>query len=483
MCPVCFAIALLALLLTAVPAVAQMPMHPAKTAQQAPNGSDAPAQSIPPKRSLDGAPGHSGQQQMDDMDDMDMGDMPGMGMPAGPAAKLLMEESSGTSVQPRGWAMPMVMSKAGAWQLGWMAQAFLTDVQQSQIATPAGEIKRGGDKLYSTNWGMLSAERVLGGGAIQLRTMLSLEPATITGRRYPELFQVGETAYGQAIEDGQHPHNFVMELGAQYAHRAGAAVVNLYYAPVGDPSLGPTAYPHRASAAELPQATLAHHYEDSTHIADNVATAEVAWSKVHVEASGFHGREPGENRWTVGFGAMDSWSARATWLPAKEWAAQISTGRIRHPEALEAGDEERTTASVEYAKGERAASVIWGRDYKTRVGLRSGYAVNAMTVEGVTPVGKKNFVTGRMEWSQRDELFAAQGSALPRWIDVTAFTGGYTRELGRWRDANVGIGANATGYKVDDLSPISSVYGTRPWGVSVYLRVRLKSKNTSAIIR
>ena len=225
---------------------------------------------------------------------------------------------------------------------------------------------------------MLSAQHPLAGGAVQLRAMLSLEPATITDRRYAELFQFGETAFGQPVEDGQHPHNLVMEIGAQYAHRVGeGSVVNFYYAPVGDPALGPTAYPHRASAAELPQATLAHHYEDSTHIADNVATAEVAWSKVHVEASGFYGREPGENRWTVGSGAMDSWSARMTWLPAKDWSAQVSTGRLKHPEALEAGDEERTTASVEYANGERAASVIWGRDYKTG----GHYAVNAVTVE------------------------------------------------------------------------------------------------------
>ena len=466
-------VAVLMGLMIGAPMPAQMSMPSDKSAQQAPS---------PPKRSLNGAPEQTG-----DMGDTDMGDMPGMSMPmpADPAAKLLIEESSGTSVQPRGWTMPMLMTKvsagARAWRLGWMAQAFVTDVQQSHIATPAGEITRGGDKVYSTNWGMLSAERALGGGAIELRTMLSLEPATITGRRYPEVFQVGETAYGQAIKDGQHPHNFLMEASAQYAHRAGGAVVNLYYAPVGDPALGPTAYPHRASAAELPQATLAHHYEDSTHIADNVATAELAWTKLHVEASGFHGREPGENRWTVGFGAMDSWSARATWLAAKNWAAQVSTGRIRHPEALEAGDEERTTASVQYAKGESAASVIWGRDYKAHVGSRSGYAVNAVTVEAVTPAGKKNYVTGRVEWSQRDELFAAQGLALPRWIDVTAFTGGYTRELAQWRDADFGIGANATAYKVDGLSAIQAVYGKRPCGVSVYLRVRLKGKDTSAM--
>lgn len=460
MCPICFTIALLLVLLTAVPAVAQMPTPSPKSGQQSRQPSS----------------------QADDMGSMEMGDigrMSGMAMPAYPAAKLLSEESSGTSTQPSGWSMPMVITQTGNWQLGWMGQAFAVDVQQSHETTPGAEIKRGGDGVYSTNWGMLSAQHALAGGALQLRTMLSLEPATITHRRYPELFQFGETAYGQAIEDGQHPHNLVMEIGAQYAHRVGAAVANFYYAPVGDVALGPTAYPHRASAAELPQATLSHHYEDSTHIADNVATVELAWTKVHVEASGFYGREPGENRWTIGWGGMDSLSARMTWLPAKDWMAQVSTGRLHHPEALEAGDEERTTASVEYAAGEHAASVIWGRDYKTD----GHYAVNAVTVEGVTPVAKKNYVTGRIEWSQRDELFAANPAivaALPRWIDMTAFTGGYTRWVGRWHDADFAIGANATGYKVDDLSAITSVYGMRQWGVSVYLRARLKAPVTYA---
>ena len=45
----------------------------------------------------------------------------------------------------------------------------------------------------------------------------------------------------------------------QYSHqdRRARSLVDLYYAPVGDPALGPVAYPHRASAMEIPQATLA----------------------------------------------------------------------------------------------------------------------------------------------------------------------------------------------------------------------------------
>jgi hypothetical protein len=372
----------------------------------------------------------------------------------------------------------MVITHAGTWQLSWMAQAFVVDVQQSHVNTPPATLQRGGDKLYSTNWGMLSAQHPLAGGAVMLRTMLSLEPATIADRRYPELFQFGETAFGQAIVDAQHPHNLFMEIGAQYAHPIGNAVLNIYYAPVGDPAIGPTAYPHRASAAELPQATLGHHYEDSTHIADNVTTAELAWNRIHFEAGGFYGREPGENRWTIGFGPIDSWTSRLTWLPARNWQAQISTARLHHPEAISNGDEERTTASVEYGSGSRAASLIWGRDYKTD----GHYAVNAITAEGVLPVARKNYLTGRYEWSQRDELFPggkytnqpAFAATLPRWFDISAYTGGYTRDIGRWRDANFGIGANATAYGMENSPALLNTYGNHPWGVSMYLRVRLQ---------
>jgi len=432
--------------------------------------------------------GQSGQQQQSQKHERlrmqtKLAEMPGMQMPMDLSSAFLMDESSGTSVQPRGWDMPMVMTHIGEWQLSWMGQAFIVDVQQSHVYTPPGTLRRGGDKLYSTNWGMLGAQHSLAGGTVMLRTMMSLEPATITGRRYPELFQFGETAFGQPIVDGQHPHNLFMEIGTQFAHPIGKAMLNFYYAPVGDPALGPTAYPHRASAAEIPQATLGHHYEDSTHIADNVATADVAWHSVHIEAGGFYGREPGENRWTLEFGPMDSWTSRVTWLPARNWQAQLSTGRLRHPEAPSTGDEERTTASIEYVAGERAGTLAWGRDYKTE----GHYAVNAITAEGLLPIKRKNYLTGRFEWSQRDELFADQPaleSTLPRWFDISAYTAGYTREIGSWHDANIGIGANATAYGMDTpaRAVLINVYGDHPRGYSLFVRLRLKTPINAAVM-
>src|SRR5262245_4978770 len=239
--------------------------------------------------------------------------------------------SSGTTVNPSSWKMPMVMQRVGSWNLMWMGQAFLVSTQQTG--------PRGGDKIYSSNWGMLAAARNLGRGGLMVRSMISLEPLTITGRQYPLLFQTGETANGEAIVDGQHPHELLMELSIQYAHQLGdKAMISFYYAPVGDAALGPIAFPHRASAMEFPQATLGHNWQDSTHIANNVVTAGLTYGKLRFEASGFRGKEPNENRWNIDMGPIDSWSSRLTWQPGGNWITQVSAGRIRRPETTHADD-------------------------------------------------------------------------------------------------------------------------------------------------
>jgi hypothetical protein len=390
------------------------------------------------------------------------------------ADTFFMDESSGTSVQPSAWPMPMVMTGVGSWNLMWMGQAFLVDTQQTG---PLGY-----DKFYSANWGMLGAMHRLGGGGVLLRTMLSLEPATITERRYPLLFQTGETAFGNPITNAQHPHNFFMEIAAQYSHTVGErATAALYYGLVGDPALGPVAFPHRASAMEIPQAALGHHWQDSTHIATNVLTGVLAFPLVRFEASGFYGTEPGENRWTIDFGPMNSYSGRITFTPTPRWTAQVSAGRLAHPETLEPGDIVRTTASVEYVvprlKGNWwATSVVWGRNWKTA----NQYGSNAVLAETLVPIGEKNFVTGRYEWSQRDELFAdnpvlqgqIESSTGARWFNVNAYTAGYTRDLGTFHGAQTGLGANVSLYGIP--ASITPYYGDHPMGVNVFLRVRLR---------
>jgi hypothetical protein len=254
--------------------------------------------------------------------------------------------TSGTSIEPASTPVPMMMSERHGWQLMLHGNGFVGDVQQQAVG------ERGRDAFFSTNWVMPMAQRPLGPGQLTVRAMLSLEPATVGARAYPELFQQGETAFGKPIVDGQHPHDFVMELGALYdlpvAHYW---LLSLYAAPVGDPALGPTAYPHRMSASEDPVAALGHHQEDSTHIAFNVVTGGVTFGWVRAEVSGFHGGEPDEHRWALqpspNGHAIDSASGRVTVSPTKDWTGQYSVGHIHAPEALYPGeDQQRQTASV-----------------------------------------------------------------------------------------------------------------------------------------
>src|SRR5215831_5814664 len=153
--------------------------------------------------------------------------------------------SSGTSLQPKVVSefTPMVHKSIGDSALMFHANVFVLNTQQTG--------PRGFDKTFSTNWFMPMIAHDFGRQTLSFRTMFSIEPATITHRRYPELFQTGETAFGLPIVDGQHPHDLFMEIAGRYDYKLGeASRLYVYGGPVGEPALGPTAYPHRASASE-----------------------------------------------------------------------------------------------------------------------------------------------------------------------------------------------------------------------------------------
>jgi hypothetical protein len=309
--------------------------------------------------------------------------------------------------------------------------------------------------------------------------MLSLEPATITGRFYPELFQQGETAFGKPIVDGQHPHNLFMELAGIYDRRIGSHfLVSLYAAPVGDPSLGPEAFPHRGSIGDNPLAPLGHHLEDSTHIAYDVLTGGLAWGweqrGVRVEASGFHGREPDENRWHIEAGVIDTWSARISAAPGKDWVAQYSLGHLHSPEALHPPEDVlRQTVSIAYhhATGSAVlnATAVWGRNHT------SGSTVNAngYLFEAALRIKDRQLLWTRIENTDRTtDLLGASAppdeSVVGR---VQAYTGGYAHRVCRLGDGSAELGIQFTGYGVP--ASLTPLYGMHPAGVATVLKVRL----------
>ena len=447
---------------------------------------------------------------------------------------------SGTSVEAPSTAVPMFMQQRGQWALMLHANAFAADTQQQ------ADGHRGRDAFFSTNWLMPMAQRSFGagradgngtrGGQLTLRTMLSLEPATVGRRNYPELFQQGETAFGAAIVDGQHPHDFVMEMAALYDVGVGSrGLFSLYAAPVGDPAIGPTAYPHRASASEDPIAALGHHQEDSTHIAFNVVTAGLTYRWVRVEGSGFHGAEPTEARWhfqpSPNGLAMDSYSGRVTVSPSADWVGQYSIARLASPEALYPGEnQERQTASVMWHRTFRAqqplvatmnmgASDMAGMDMGSMPGMDMGHGAatkampamgsmhmsaepvtdlnvtalwgrtrslhddakaNSYLLEALLRFRSRNYAWTRMENAARsNELQLTPGSALPSNFSeqpighVAAFSFGYDRDYSLGRHLLAAPGAQVTVYRASQ-DALRAVYGATPTAETVFVRFRLR---------
>ncbi len=440
--------------------------------------------------------------------------MQGMTMPAAPSSDhlasmmsqpetliqaILQHTSSGTTAEPISTPMQMWMGHRGSWQLMLHGNAFLADIQQ-QAAND-----RGADKLFSTNWIMPMAQHRLGSrGQLTLRTMLSLEPATITGRFYPELFQQGETAYNRPIVDGQHPHDFVIELAALYdLHLTEHALLTLYAAPVGDPAIGPTAYPHRVSASEDPIAALGHHQQDSTHIAFNVLTAGLTYKSVRLEASGFHGAEPDEQRWhfqpSPNGLAIDSYSGRLTIAPTRNLTAQYSIARIASPESLHPEDaQRRQTASIMYnrpigthhdttsmpgmdmstpATGNWSTTLLWGQTLSLPNAPTTPKVLeNSYLLESLLTFKTRNAIWTRIESAARTtELLQTQTPELPAG-HVQAYTFGYDFQLPDrlYRIAphlSAAPGAQYTQYRTPDA--LAPTYGRHPYAATIFLHFRL----------
>jgi len=415
--------------------------------------------------------------------------------------------SSGTSQIPLASPMYGLHRRLGSWTVMLQANAFAVYSNQTGA--------RGRDKIFGPHWLMPMATRRVGPGSLTFRSMFTLEPATITRKRYPLIFQTGELANDIPIINGQHPHEFFMELGASYQLRIGdRTALNFFAGPRGEPTLGPPAFPHRITASENPMAVLSHHYQDSTHISSSVFTAGLTHGRFTLEASGFHGREPDERRWGMETGAIDSFATRLTVNPSSRWTAQFSIGRINNREATHPlRDSLRTSASVFYvrplATGHWASCVIWGRNHDleftqlpqlplaepamgnlkeipqrryhvvyvpTRI---PGQIYNSYLAESTLFFHKKHWIWGRVENTDRDTLLLFEEAPFVRLVEeqrytrVQAYTGGYERELpspAGW--LSVGLGGQLTIFvSPDNLKPI---YGSKPLGLQVFLRMRLR---------
>jgi len=393
-----------------------------------------------------------------DMSGMDMGEMPMSGM-YGPYA--MSREASGTSWQPEAARHEGVHLMSGAWM--FMLHGFADGVYDHQGGP------RGDTKFFSNNMGMAMAQRSLGPGSLGLRSMVSLEPATMGKSGYPLLLQTGETADGVTpLIDRQHPHDLFMELAGTYSISSGNRSLFFYGGLPGEPALGPPAFMHRFSGVNIPVAPITHHWLDSTHITFGVLTLGAVLDRVKLEASAFRGREPNENRWDIETPKLDSHSFRLSVNPTDRWALQVSYGRIHSPEQLEPEvDQDRVTASAMYDgtwgdTGHWETTVAWGQNHN-----RPGHTLHAFTAEGAFETGERHTIFLRAEQVQKDELFTEPDPRTGQVFDVGELTAGYRYDFLRRTHWLAGIGASGTLSFVPD--EIHDDYGGTPTSGLIFL--------------
>jgi hypothetical protein len=415
------------------------------------------------------APDHSGHGV--DHTQMDHGGamlMPGYESHAAMAADPLMQRArtlgSGTALLPATSPMRMWAVRQPDWL--WMLHGDVVGGLNHQGGP------RGTTTHAAENWAMLMGTRYLGPGILDLRLMGSLEPWTLPPGGTPQLFQTGETYQNRPLRDQQHPHDLFMELAARYTWTlSDRSSIFAYGALAGEPALGPVAFMHRPSAADNHWAPLAHHLQDSTHITYGVTTLGARYEAFQLEGSLFNGREPGENRVGFDFGPLDSWSTRLSWVPSPNWVAQVSYGQLKSPEALLPGDIHRTTASVAnvqpFPGGTWSNSLVWGQNKELHDGVN---VLQSYGVESQVDWLEKNHAYGRLELVDKTGLDLG-GDAHDHGANrVLALTLGGIRDLDTSDKFDLGLGADATVYSLDQET--RAVYGENPVSFRVYLRLR-----------
>jgi YHS domain-containing protein len=374
-------------------------------------------------------------------------------------------EASGTAWLPDNSPMYALHWQRGPWQIMFHENAFLQSLHES------GD--RGASQTGSINWVMGMAQRNVGQGRINFRAMVSGEPWTIGGCGYPDLLASGEVCKGEQIHDRQHPHDLFMELAAAYdAPLKRKTRWQLYGGPVGEPALGPVAYPHRLSSMPNPLAPVSHHWFDSTHVSFGVVTGGMYGDRWKAEGSVFNGREPDEKRKDFDFGSLNSFSGRFWFLPTANVALQVSAGRLNEAEAA-VGNGPRTnvdrvtaTATVHRVREQSvwATTAGWGRNSELGIGT------NAVLAETSFTLADRDAWFGRFEVSSKTAHDLDLMNLSEDLSSVSKLQGGYTRyvPVGRFR-AGLGV-EGSLGFVPEDLK---SLYGRRANpGAGIFLTIR-----------
>ena len=392
-------------------------------------------------------------------------------------------EASGTAWLPDETPMFGIERTVGPWLVMIHGNAF-----GQFLYEPGYKHRTGGfstRQLSSVNWGMVMARRSAGAGRVGLRAMLSAEPWTVGDCGFINLLATGEMCQGDTIHDRQHPHDLFMELGADYDRPIrGSLRWQIYGGLSGEPALGPPGFPHRLSAISNPIAPISHHWLDSTHVTFGLITTGIHARRWKAELSVFNGREPDAQRSDFDLAALDSVSARLTYLPNSRWALQMSAARLHGAEAefppRRRSDVDRATASATYHR-----TVGVERTWATTVayGVNSGPEVlpgqvvhlvtHAALAETTLTVRETHTWFGRAEVVGKPAHDLHAHEFTSRVFPVGKVTFGYVRTFTPWKSIVPGVGGMASfSLLPHDLAPRYSGHVAPGFGLFVSLRPR-----------
>jgi hypothetical protein len=451
-----------AMFLLAGPAFAQDP-HMGHGAQEQPPAQEQPApQQAPPHDHSAMGHGEPEPEPAPLMDDLGHSNsMYGLTTSA-LGAYSMNRDASGTSWQPDVSTHGGAHTMRGDWML--MGHALLNAVYDWQDGP------RGDEKGFLAGMVMGSARRDFTSGTLNLRAMLSPDPA-MGAEGYPLLFAAGETADGVVtLVDRQHPHDLFMELSASYAHRLGADDSVLVYAGLpGEPAFGPPSFMHRMSAADSPEAPISHHWFDSTHITFGVVTAGWVHDNWKLEASRFRGREPDQHRTDIETGDLDSTAARVSWNPSGNLSLQASWADIASPEALESDvDETRWSVSGIYTDTIGGGDGWWSTTLAFSNKENSeGVSLDAWLAEAALHPNENWTFFARAEAIETDELAGHHGPVER----VQRVSLGAIRDWRLGEHALIGIGMLGQQHFASDA--LAPAYGGDPQGAMAFVRLKI----------
>ena len=336
---------------------------------------------------------------------------------------------------------------------------------------------RGKSAFASPNMVMGDLGRSFGQHYFNLDLMGTAERWTFPNNGYPELLQIGEeNSQGQPYLDAQHPHSSPI-MGLTLSDTVTLSDDNylkISIAPRGEATEGPIAFMHRPTGMINPDAPLGHHIgQDVAHIVSTLAGASLKFGDTRIESSTYHGAEPQPENVDLPIGPLDSYDFRLIQNLSPKIFAMASYAYVTNPEpdAPSIAFENRYSASL---FSETPFCEKWVLNNALIYGAVTNYDQAAtLTSFAEEFLFQKDLdqLWGRVEVLQRTpaelQIQTTSDPNVGQWVQ--AYTLGYTRTVGQWDSANLGLGISVT----SDILPTDyqASYGGNSWTGKVFVQI------------